>query len=58
MIKPPFSYLFYSILSFLLFAYGCYAYFIQRTGFPLPVLLFPLILSLGLLLCFFVKQKS
>ena len=61
MIKPPYSYLFYSILAFLLFSWGCYNIFILQTRqvlFGLLVLLLPLILSIVFLILFFVKKKE
>ena len=48
MIKPPYSYLFYSILAVLLFSWGCYHIFVQQTRqdlFGFLILSLPLVLS-------------
>lgn len=61
MVKSPYTYLIYSILSLVLFLWGCYILFVRQTRqgwLSLFILSLPLILSIVLLIVFFVKKKK
>lgn len=61
MVKSPYRYLVYSILSLILFLWGCYAIFIRHTRqgwLSLFILFIPLVLSIVLLVLFFAKKKK
>ena len=61
MVKPPYTHLAYSIIAFVLFLTGIYDIFVRHTlqgWFGLFIFFLPLIVSIVLLIVFFVKKKE
>lgn len=58
MIKKPYTYLFYSIVAFLLFAYSCFNKFVRGIELNPFIVSLPLLFGIVLLVRFFVNRNN